>query len=89
MDDLQEQEKTQMQVVIPDKMRVGVHANIVFVTTTTNGEVILDFIFAHPQENQDGKQVGTVASRVVLPISVAKALNLILGAHVGRAKKAE
>lgn len=75
-----------LQVNIPEAQKVGVSSNIVFVTTTGNGEVIIDFIFAHPNDKQGNTQFGTLVSRVVLPIRVAKDLNLILGSHLGKSK---
>ena len=77
-----------LQVNIPEHVKTGVGANIVFVTTTSNGEVILDFIFAHPNDKDNAKnlQFVTLVSRVVLPVKVAKDLNLILGSHLGKPK---
>jgi len=75
-----------LQINIPEAQKVGVSSNIVFVTTTGNGEVIIDFIFAHPNDKQGNAQFGTLVSRVVLPIKVAKGLNLILGSHLGKSK---
>lgn len=75
-----------LQINIPEAQKVGTSANIVFVTTTSNGEVILDFVFAHPNDKQNNVQLGTLVSRVVLPVKVAKDLNLILSSHLGKMK---
>ena len=75
-----------LQINIPDSQKVGVSANIIFTTTTANGEVILDFIFAHPNDKKGNVQVGTLVSRVVLPVKVAKDFNMILSAHLGKIK---
>lgn len=77
----------QLQVNIPENLRVGAAANVVSVTTTTNGEVIMDFIFVHPQDKQNNVQRGTLVSRVILPIKIAQDLNLILQSHLGKIKK--
>lgn len=78
-----------LEVVIPDNLRAAVHANIVQVTTTINDEVMLDFVFSHPQEKKGGNNIGFVVSRIVLPIKVAKQLSMILGAHLGSSKNVD
>lgn len=76
-----------LQVHVPEHLRGAVSANIVRVTTTNQGEVILDFVFAHPQDiQQDGSQVGTLISRVILPLNVARDLHTILNSHLGKVK---
>lgn len=75
-----------LQINIPEAQKVGTSTNIVFVTTTSNREVILDFVFAHPNDKQNNVQLGTLVSRVVLPVKVAKDLNLILSSHLGKMK---
>ena len=71
-----------LKVNIPQGAQVAVSSNIVQVTTTSNGEVILDFIFKHPHEGDNA----TLVSRVVLPIEVGKALSFILLSHFGKPK---
>lgn len=78
--------KATLQVNVPDTQKVGVSANIVFVTTTSNGEVILDFIFSHPNDKTGNVLQGTVVSRIVLPVKVAKDLNIVLSSHLGKPK---
>lgn len=76
-----------IQVHVPEHLRSAVSANIVRVTTTTQGEVIIDFVFAHPQDiQQDGSQVGTLVSRVILSLNVARDLHTILNSHLGKVK---
>lgn len=79
-------EGKQLQVNVPESTKIGVSSNIVFVTTTSNGEVILDFIFTHPNDRTGNTQHGTVVSRVVLPVKVAKDLNMVLSSHLGKSK---
>ena len=79
-------QKTAIKVNVPEAHKIGVSSNIVFVTTTSNGEVILDFIFTHPQDKDGDTQVGTIVSRVVLPIKVAKDLNAVLSSHLGKVR---
>lgn len=76
-----------VRVAIPENIRGGVHANLVSVTTTSDGEVILDFVFSHPQDKKGSMQQGTLVSRVVLSTAVAKKLLPILMAHLGKEKK--
>lgn len=82
----EKQVKTNLQVNVPEAQKVGVSANLVLVTTTSNGEVILDFIFAHPNDKSENTQHGTLVSRVVLPIKVGKDLNMVLSSHLGKSK---
>ena len=67
-----------LKVNIPQGAQVAVSSNIVQVTTTSNGEVILDFIFKHPHEGDNA----TLVSRVVLPIEVGKALSFFFGENL-------
>lgn len=77
-----------IQVNIPEHLRAAISANILRVTTTTDGEVILDFVFAHPQDfNEKGEQMGSLVSRLILPIKVAKDLQIILSSHLGKIQK--
>lgn len=77
-----------LKIISNDQIRGGNHANIVSVTTTGNKEVILDFIFAHPNDkNEKGEVVGQLVSRVILPISVAQEFRLVLDAHMGKGVK--
>lgn len=78
--------KMALKVNVPEVVKTGVSSNIVFVTTTANGEVILDFIFTHPQDKEGDTHVGTIVSRVVLPIKVAKDLNMVLSSHLGKVR---
>ena len=76
-----------LQINIPEQIKIGVSSNIVSVTSTSNGEVILDFIFAHPLDKKDNISQGTVVSRIILPAKVAQDLNTVLSSHVGKPKK--
>ena len=72
---------------MPEHSRTPISANIIRVTTTTRGEVIVDFVFAHPKDiDNNGNQLGTLVSRVVIPIPVAKDLQVILASHLGKIK---
>lgn len=77
-----------LQVNIPEHLRAPVSANIIRVSTSSRtGEVIMDFVFVHPQDiNKDGGQFGTLVSRVVLSLPVAKDLLAILSSHLGKIK---
>lgn len=77
-----------LQVNMSDIVRSGSHANIVSVTTTGNQEVILDFIFVHPNDkNLEGALTGQLVSRVILPLNVAKEFRLVLDSHMGKGIK--
>lgn len=76
-----------LKVKANDIVRAGVHANIVWVSTTSNEEVMLDFIFTHPMDKDQDGQIGTLLSRVVLPVKIAKELMLIMQTHLGKSKK--
>lgn len=77
-----------LQVNIPEHLRAPVNANIIRVSTSPRtGEVIIDFVFIHPQDiSKDGSQFGTLVSRVVLSLPVAKDLLAILNNHLGKIK---
>lgn len=79
-----QEEQVKINVHVPEPQKVGVHANMVLLTTTGNGEAILDFIFSHPNDKSGDVQQGTLVSRIVLPLKVAKDLNFILSAQVGK-----
>lgn len=77
-----------IQVNIPEHLRAAVSANIVRVTTTNQGEVIMDFVFSHPQDiSEEGSQVGVLVSRIILNKNVAKDLQIILTNHLGKIGK--
>lgn len=81
------QKSKAIQVHVPEHLSGAVSANVVRVTTTNQGEVILDFVFAHPQDiQQDGGKVGTLVSRVILSLNVARDLHTILNNHLGKVK---
>jgi len=76
-----------LQINMPEHSRMPISANIIRVTTTARGEVIVDFVFAHPKDtDSNGNQLGTLVSRVVIPIQVARDLQAILGSHLGKIK---
>ncbi len=77
-----------LKVKSNDQNRVGLHANLVSITTTSNQEVMLDFIFVHPNDKDDsGESFGHLVSRVILPLNVAKEFRLILDTHMGKGVK--
>lgn len=77
--------KSILQVNIPEHLRGAIGANVIRVTTTGRKEVIIDFVFVHPQDiDSNGNRVGTLVSRVVIPIDVAKDLQVILGNQLGK-----
>lgn len=59
-----------IKVHIPEHLRAGIYSNIANIQVSKN-EVILDFIFAKPEE-------ATLVSRVVLSIEHAKSLEKVL-----------
>lgn len=59
-----------IKVLIPEHLRAGIYSNIANIQVSKN-EVILDFIFAKPEE-------ATLVSRVVLSIEHAKSLEKVL-----------
>ncbi len=78
-----------IQVNIPEHLKAATSANIVRVTTTDMGEVILDFVFSHPQDVDVEKavQIGTLVSRIILNKQVARDLQIILTNHLGKIGK--
>lgn len=88
MNDLKSTPKINLVVKANDEIRRGSHANIVSVTSTSNQEVMFDFINVHPNDKDDkGNQVGILVTRVTIPLNIAKELRLILDAHMGKNKK--
>lgn len=77
----------QINILVPESLRTGVHANLVSITSTIDGETIFDFIFSHPQEVKDNVQQGTLVSRVIIPTQVAKKLLPILTSQLGKIVK--
>ncbi len=77
-----------VRVTVPESVKNGVYANLVNINTTSEGEVIFDFVFTHPQEVSENIRQGSIVSRVILPLSVAKRVSTILMAHLGRPKEA-
>jgi len=76
-----------LQVHMPEHSKTPISANIIRVTTTMRREVIVDFVFAHPNDiDINGNPLGTLVSRVVIPIQVAKDLQTILASHLGKIK---
>lgn len=76
-----------IQVNIPEHLRSAVSASLVRVTTTQEG-VIMDFVFAHPNDiNDKGEQVGSLVSRLILPVRAARDLQIILSSHLGKIRK--
>jgi hypothetical protein len=77
-----------LQVHIPEHLRAAISTNVIRVTTTTQGDVLIDFVFAHPQDiDENGNQAGTLVSRIEMPVQVAKDLEAILESKIGKAKK--
>ncbi len=80
-------DQVKLNIQIPESEKTGVHANMALLTITGNGEAIIDFVFTHPNDKVGDTQQGSLVSRVVLPLKVAKDLNFILSAQVGKAIK--
>lgn len=77
-----------VEVVIPEDVRKGVYSNLCTVTTTSGGEVIVDFVFTHPNDKKDtSTQLGTVVARVIMNYELGKALKLLLESQLGKNKK--
>lgn len=79
--------KGMLKVSIPENIKSGVYSNLVGVTTTANREVILDFVFSHPQDKKKGEKQGTLVSRVIVSEAVAKQLIPILNKQFGKSKE--
>lgn len=76
-----------IKVTIPEHLRSPGVANIIRVTTAPSGEVIIDFIFTHPQDTSpDGVKPGVLVSRILLPKATARDLQIILTNHLGKLK---
>ncbi|HUW21221.1 MAG TPA: DUF3467 domain-containing protein [Candidatus Bathyarchaeia archaeon] len=86
MDQKIKPEKPSIKVAVPDVFKAGVHSNVVSVTSTSDNEVIFDFIFSNPQEKENEMRVGVLVSRVVLPTSVANRLLSILKKHLKKSQ---
>ena len=80
-------DKDNLKVNIPEHLRAASSANVIRVTTTHYGEVLIDFVFAHPEDKDKDGRFGTVVSRVAVPMQVAKDLHAILESHLGKIKK--
>lgn len=79
-----------LQVNLNDQVKNGVYANLVSITTTSNNEVMMDFIFRHPMDlNEKNQPVGNLVSRVIIPLNTAKEIKLILESQTGKANKVE
>lgn len=84
----EEKPPVKLKVKSSDQNRLSLHANLVSITTTSNQEVMLDFIFVHPNDKDDkGIPFGNLVSRVILPLNVAKEFRLILDTHMGKGIK--
>jgi len=77
-------QKVDIKVDVPDNLKAGAYANTVNIAITSNDETIFDFIFIHPT-----LKTAIVVSRIIIPLKVAKNLNMIMQAQLGKAKKAE
>jgi hypothetical protein len=62
-----------MEVEIPLSLKGGVYANTITVTST-NSEITLNFIYVNPND----KPVGTLVSRVIVPIDFVNNLATIM-----------
>ncbi len=77
-----------IQVNDPKNLRAGSYSNVFSVTTTTAKEVIIDFVFTHVNDKSDDeKQLGTLVSRVVMPVDLAIGLKLALESQLGKHRK--
>jgi hypothetical protein len=77
--------KANLIVKASDEIRRGLHANIVSVTSTSNQEVMFDFVNIHPNDKDEkGNQIGILVSRVTIPLNIAKELRLIMEAQMGK-----
>lgn len=76
-----------LTVFVPEHLRAGNYANLVGITTTGDGELMLDFVFSHPQDAKGNVKRGSLVSRVILPEQVARRMLNILHAHLGKTIK--
>ncbi len=80
--------KPNLQINVSEQIKSGVYSNLVVVTTTSNQEVMIDFIFTHPQNIDDkGNANGQVVSRVILPVKVAQEMKMVMESQLGKVKK--
>lgn len=75
-----------LNVNIPEHLRAGISSNIVSVTTSSNGIVMLDFVFAHPNDKNNEGQLGTLVARIILPTQVAQEVKMLLESQLGKIK---
>lgn len=71
----------EIQVLVPEKLRVGLYANISQVNASDN-EVTVNFIFFSPGDSPQG----TLVSRIVMPrehaLGLAKSLNAAISTQM-------
>lgn len=84
----EEKKEIQIQVNIPEDKKTGNYSNLFTVTSTQGKEVIIDFVFVHPNDRtQDNKQLATVVSRIIMSTDSAIALKMLLESQLGKNKK--
>ncbi len=85
MSNIKTPQKVNLVVKASDEIRRSHHANIVSVTSTSNQEVMFDFVNVHPNDKDEkGNQIGILVSRVTIPLNIARELRLILEAQMGK-----
>lgn len=77
-----------VSINIPEPIKGGSYANLFNITTTAGREVIIDFVFFHPNDrDKEGNLTGTVVSRVVMSADSGIALKMLLESQLGKNKK--
>lgn len=80
--------QTAIAINVPDQIKTGVYSNLVNITITSNQEVMFDFAYIHPSDkNAEGRLNGQVVSRVILPLTVARAMKLVMDSQMGKPKE--
>ena len=80
--------QTAIIINVPDHIKIGVYSNLVNITITSNQEVMFDFAYVHPSDKDTaGKPTGQVVSRVILPLTIARAMKLVMDSQMGKPKE--
>lgn len=84
MANLNENKNIEIKINVPEHLKTGVYANFISVNATSNGELIMDLIFAHPTDKSY-----TLVSRVIIPLKVGQDFNMILQKLLGKTQQAD
>lgn len=77
-----------IDINVPEQIKIGVYSNLVNITITSNQEAMFDFAYFHPNDkDSNGKPIATLVSRVILPLTVAKAMKLVMDSQLGKSRE--